>query len=113
MVRWLPLSPRSKKVLSSILGQSASVWSLHVSPCACVGSLWVVLPPTVQKHANSWLGHFKLPVGVNVSVDECLSPNVNPVINWRLHPNMQRERDMHKDNLFTISLQTPVAFAVK
>uniref|UniRef100_A0A3Q3X2G2 LEM domain-containing protein n=1 Tax=Mola mola TaxID=94237 RepID=A0A3Q3X2G2_MOLML len=32
VVQWLALSPRSKKVLGSILGQDVSVWSLHVLP---------------------------------------------------------------------------------
>uniref|UniRef100_A0A3Q3WUW2 PDZ domain-containing protein n=1 Tax=Mola mola TaxID=94237 RepID=A0A3Q3WUW2_MOLML len=57
--------------------------------CACVGPLRVLqLPPTVQKHANlgvsRLIGHSKLPVGMNVSVDGCLSLYVSPAMNWRL-----------------------------
>ena len=57
------------------------------SHCVCVGFLWVLrLPPTVQKMKT---GHSKLPTGVSVSVDGCLSLFVRPTMNWRLvqvHP---------------------------
>ena len=59
---------------------------------ACMGSLRALrLPPTVSKHANwvltcwTWLiGWSKLPIGVNVSVDGCLSLHVSPVMDWWL-----------------------------
>ena len=38
----------------------------------------------LQKHAKLWvrlIGHSKLPVGMNVSVDSCLSLYVSPVMN--------------------------------
>ena len=47
---WLAPSPHSKRFPGSTGG--LSVWSVHVLPRVCVGSLRVLrLPPTVQKHA--------------------------------------------------------------
>ena len=47
------------------------------SPCVCVGSVQLLwLSSTVQKHAKlavRLIGQSKLPVGVNVSEDGCLS----------------------------------------
>lgn len=33
---------------------------------------------------SSWLGDSKLPTGMNISVNGCLSLNVSPAINWHL-----------------------------
>ena len=54
----------------------------------CVGSFWVLwLPPTIEKNVY-WgvrlIGHSKFSVGVNVSVDGCLSLYVSPGMNWWL-----------------------------
>ena len=66
------------------------------SPCACVGSLWLLqLPPKVQKHAKLRVrltGHSKFPVSVNVCVDGCLFIHVNPAIKWRKYPRRPRLR---------------------
>ena len=47
------LSPHSKKVLGSCLGQAFFCVEFASSPCVCVGSLGVLwLPLTVEKVAN-------------------------------------------------------------
>ena len=40
--------------------------------------------PKRSKLGGRLIGHTKLPVGVNVSVDACLSLRVSPVMNWGL-----------------------------
>ena len=88
MVQWLALSPHSKKVLRLNPGQDVSLRSLQVlSQQTChIGFRLIRL-----------IVHSKLTVGVNVSVDGCLSLYVSPAMNWllvqdvpRLHPNMLR-----------------------
>ena len=68
VVRWLALSPHSKKVVGSYPGwPGRSVWSLHVLPV----SVWVLsgysgfLPPTKDMRAR-FIGVPKLSVGVHV-----------------------------------------------
>ena len=56
-------------------------------PLVYVVSLRVLqLPSTVQKHPNWFglIGPSELPVGVNVSMDGCLSLYVSPAMNWQL-----------------------------
>ena len=54
------------------------------SPCPRGFTPVLRFPPTVKKHVNWGLVPLKLPIGVNVSVDGCLSLYVSPVMNWRL-----------------------------
>ncbi len=58
-----------------------SVWSLHVVSV----STWVPSGILLQSKAMQvgLIGNSKLPVGVNVSMDCCLSLRVSPVMNWR------------------------------
>ena len=84
-MQWLALSPHSKKVLGSILGQDVSVWNLHVLPV----SVWVLsgysdfLSQSEYMQAGvRQICHSKLPKGVNVSLDGCLSLYVSSVMNW-------------------------------
>ena len=59
---------------------------LYVSLHVLSVSAWVFsgFPPTVQKKPTGGrlIGHTKLPVGVNVSVEGCLSLYVSPAMNW-------------------------------
>ena len=76
MVQWLALSPHSEKALGSIGSQGTSVWGLYV----LLVSVWVLsrysgfLPQSKNMQTRVRLFvHSKLPVGVNVIVDGCLS----------------------------------------
>ena len=69
-MQWLVLPPHSKKDPGSIQGQDASVWSLRV--------LFV----SARVSGCRLIGHSKLPKGVKVSADGCLSLNVSPAMNW-------------------------------
>ena len=52
------------------------------SPCACVGSLWVLwLPPPKNMHFRL-IGVSKLSLGASVSVHGCLS-ECGPVMDWQ------------------------------
>ncbi len=67
------------------LGRGLSVWSLHVLPV----SAWVLsgyssFLPQSKDMQFRLIGDSKLPVGVNVSVNGCLSLYVSPAVNWRL-----------------------------
>ena len=60
---------------------------LHVLPVPA----WLPLDTPASSHIPKtcklgvrWIGHVKLPVGVNVSADGCLSLYVSPAVNWRL-----------------------------
>ena len=84
VVRWLALSPHSKKVVGSYPGwPGLSVWSLHVLPV----SVWVLsgysgfLPPTKDMRAR-FIGVPKLSVGVHVWVSGC-SSMCGPAMDWR------------------------------
>ena len=58
-----------------------SVWNLHVLPVAAwFLSRYSGFLPQSQKHAKLELGHSKLPIGVNLTMDYCLSLYVAPVI---------------------------------
>ena len=48
------------------------------------GSLASSHRPKTCKLGFILIGHSKLPVGVNVSVDGCLSQYVSPAMNWGL-----------------------------
>ena len=92
-MQWLALLPHSKKVLGLNLSQDVSVWSLHVLPV----SAWVYsmysgfLPhPKNMLSGDRLIGDSKLPVGVNVSVDGCLSVYVSLATNWRLVQGVPR-----------------------
>ena len=84
----LALLPHSKKVAGSRPPWSwvwdLSVWSLHVLPV----SAWVLsgfsgfLPQSKNMHVRS-IGDSKLSLGVNVSVNGCVSL-CGPAMNWRL-----------------------------
>lgn len=52
--------------------------------CALKGSFRVLFPPQSQDLQERWIGNSKLSLGVNVSVDYCLSLCVVSVINWCL-----------------------------
>ena len=67
MVQWLAASPHSAKVLGSILGQGTSSHN-----------------PTTCKLVVRLIGHSKLSVGGNVSVNGCLSQYVSPAMNWKV-----------------------------
>ncbi len=97
MAWWLALLSLSKKVLirnqvylSNIkrgkvryqAGANLSVWSLYVLLMSvCVPSDFL---PQSQDMQVRLIGDSKLPVGVNVSVNGCLSLYVSPVRNWQL-----------------------------
>lgn len=53
----------------------------------CIVSLWVFcLPPTVQRHAvcrATLISDSKLPIGMNVNVNSCLSLCFRPTTDWR------------------------------
>ena len=80
----------SGAVVSTVTSQpqGVSVWSLCVHP----EPAWVPSRYSVSSQSSKTcklgfrlIGHFKLPVGVNVSVDGCLSLYVTPaMMNWRL-----------------------------
>ena len=73
VVQWLALtapSAHSKKVLGQ--GVSVSLWVLS----RCCSFL------KTCRVGDGLTGHSKFPVGVNVSVDGCLSLYVNPPMNW-------------------------------
>jgi len=82
VVWWLALSPHSKRVAGSIPGVGAL-------PCGvCMFSLCQRgFPPGAPASSHSpktcrLIGDSKLSVGVNVSVNGCLSLCVSPVIVW-------------------------------
>ncbi len=56
------------------------MWSLYVLPMF----VWVIRDSSHNPKQVRLTGNSKLPVGVNVSVNGCLSPCVSPVKNWRL-----------------------------
>lgn len=62
---------------------------LHVIHFWCIiwlfWSSFVQNNPTVQRHADrlGLIGDFKLPIGVHISVNGCLSLFVSPVRDWR------------------------------
>ena len=83
VVWWLAPSPHSKRVAGSIPGVGALLCGVCMfSPCQRG------FPPGAPASSHSpktcrLIGDSKLPVGVNVSVNGCLSLCVSPVIVWR------------------------------
>ena len=82
------VSPHSKRVPSPNPGGGLSVWSVHVPPRVCVGSLSVLrLPPTAKKNMHVRLtGYSKLSARVSVSVDGWLSLRCPVMDLFRLYP---------------------------
>ena len=79
-VQWLTLSPHGKKVRCSRSGSGCFCVEFTCSPCVCVGSLWVLrvlrlLPQSsnMKTGVSGSIGDSKSPVGLNVSVDGCMS----------------------------------------
>ncbi len=90
----LALFPNSKRVVGSIPGWC---WNLLcvLTFSLCLRGFSQGTPTSSHSPKTCWLtGDSKLPVGVNVSVNDCLSLYVSPVMNWQLiqgepwpHPN--------------------------
>ena len=85
--------PHSGAVVSTVTSKQESSILVRAFQCGvcmfslCLGGFSLGTPPTVQKHAKlgfRLIGHSKLPLGVHLSVDGCLSLYVNPAMNWQL-----------------------------
>lgn len=76
MVRWLALLTHTKEVLGLDI---TADWGLALDWIACsiyayMGFLRVLrFPPAAQKMHIMSTGYSKLPIGVNVCVDDCVS----------------------------------------